>query len=150
MKKLVWLAGLLLAVSIVFPNGPTFTPVKPVTPVAPVVPAPATDATIVKLLTGADAADKARIESVYTGLLTVLKRDGGKSVSTTEKWAAVQARTLELAVDQPGKYPGLDEAIEAVFLNAVGTDDVVAVNADYMKKLVSACEVILSSVAAAK
>lgn len=149
MKKLVWLAGLLLALSVVFPNG---LPLKSltVTPDA-VAPTVTPDPTIVKLLSGADAADKARIVSVYTGLLNVLSRAATpRLMNNTEKWESVQQNTLLVAVDEVGKYPGLDEAIEAVFAKAVGTDDVVPVTPDVVNKLSAACETIISSATAAR
>jgi hypothetical protein len=146
MKKLVWVAGALLVFSFVFPNGITLpkppAPVPAPGPVEPVVPA---DAEIVKALTGASSKDRARIVSVYSGVIHVLKRDGGKRVSNTEKWADMHANTLQVAIDTPGKYPGLDTAIEAVFARELGTDDVVQLDADVQNKLVRACEVIIAS-----
>jgi hypothetical protein len=141
-KALLWLAAALLAVSIVFPNGPKLG--KPVAPVAPVTEHD-TDAAIVKLLATADSADKARINGIYTALVAVLKKDAGKRITTTEQWADLQANTLQLAIDTPGKYPGLDTAIEAVFLAKLGTDDVLSVTPDTQAKLIDACETIASS-----
>jgi hypothetical protein len=140
---LVVLAGILLAVSLLFPNGPTV--VRPtVSPSAPVTPQ-ATDSEIVKLLAEADAADKLRIRDVYSALSVILKRDAGTRVTTTEQWADLQANTLRLAIDQPGKYPGLDRAIEAVFLAKVGTDDVVPGTPETQAKLIDACDTIAAS-----
>jgi hypothetical protein len=51
---------------------------------------------------------------------------------------------LQLAIDTPGKYKGLDDAIETVFLKTVGTD-VMPNNPDTQKKLVTACEIIANS-----
>ena len=141
MKKIVWVAGLLLLLSVVFPNGlslPNLVKTKP---------AGATDAKIVELLSAADAADKARIEGVYAGLAYVLNRDKGARITTTEKWAEVQQNTLDLAIETIGQYPNLDEAIETVFLQAVGTDDVMSNNPDVLAKLISACETIANSAA---
>ena len=150
MKKLVWVAGLLLLVSLVFPNG---LPLKPLTVPAPevVVPEGPTDATIVKLLTPATPEEKARVISVYSGLIHVLQRPkAAELLTTTEKWELTQQNTLQLAIEEPGKYPGLDEAIESVFAKSVGTDDVVAVTPDVLKKLVEACTVVVNSATAAK
>ena len=141
MKKIVWVAGLLLLLSVVFPNGLSLpTPGK-------TTPAGATDAKIVELLSAADASDKARIEGVYTGLAYVLNRDNGARITTTEKWAEVQQNTLDIAIETVGKYPNLDEAIETVFLQAVGTDAVMPNNPDVLAKLISACEIIANSAA---
>jgi ribosomal protein L23 len=152
MKKLVWVAGLLLLLSVVFPNGPKLPTVPRPTPAQPVTPAVTgpTDARIVQRLTGATPEDKARIVSIYTGLATVMRRDAGKLITTTEKWALVQQHTLELAVEQVNKYPQLDEDIEAVFAAAVGTTDVAFVTPAMTEKLITAAETIANSAAAAK
>lgn len=146
MKKLVWVAGLVLLLSFVFPNGLSLPGGKPEVDVD-VVSAPQ-DPQIVKLLAKADAADKRRIVSVYTGLGTVLKRDAVKKrLKTTEQWAEVQGETLDLAIDPANvnKYPGLDVAINDVFLRVLGTDDVLPGNDDTRGKLLEACDIIVSS-----
>lgn len=148
MKKLVWVAGLVLGFAILYPNGitlPSFS--KPAESVAADV---APDAEIVKLLARADAADKARIVSVYRGLKAVLNKDNGKRVNTTEKWEEVHGETLTLAIETPDKYPGLDEAIEAVFYKAVQDKDtdasvVNSVTPLMQTKLVKACDTIIAS-----
>lgn len=137
---LVWLAGALLGVSLLFPNGFASKSAAPVTPEAPKPTNPA----IVKLLDEASDADLARIRSVYTGLARVLQRDAGKRITTTEQWEELAAATLQLAIDEPGKYAGLDEAIEAVFVGALG-DDVLPNNADTRNKLIGACEIVVNS-----
>ena len=142
---MLWLAGALLAVSVLFPNGPSLSFFsKPAAPVAPVVPK-VTDKTLLEILKPATPEDLARINGVYSALGVVLARDGGERVTTTEQWAELQARTLQLAIDTPGKYKGLDDAIETVFLKTVGTDDVMPNNPDTQKKLVAACEIIANS-----
>lgn len=141
MKKLVWVAGVLLLLSVVFPNGiklPVPTPVV-------VEPVGETDAQIVALLKTASTDDKNRVVSIYSGLKFVLQRDKGQRVNTTEKWAELQANTLQLAVEQVGKYPGLDVAINDVFKRVVGTDDVLPANADTQTKLIKACDIIADS-----
>jgi hypothetical protein len=140
---LVWVAGAVLAVSFVWPQLPESAPSAP--PVA--TPDAETDSEIVATLKSATAADKRRIVGVYSGLVTVLKRDAGQRVKNTEQWAELQARTLELAIDEPGKYPGLDRQIEAVFLRCVGTDDVVPANAETQQKLIRAAEMVANSAA---
>lgn len=152
MKKFVaWLAGLLLLWSIVFPNGLPIKPGAPVTPVTPVTPAGETDGKIVELLTGSDPADRARIRDVYLALKTILQRPSAPTlISTTEKWAELHARTLNLAIEEAGKYPTLDQAIEQVFLTTVGTDDVLPGNPDTLKKLTEACDIVANSASAAK
>lgn len=150
MKKLVWLAGAVLAFSLFFPNG---IPVRPVTPVppgppgppAPVAPTAEPDAKIVEILANATPEDRARIYGVYTAMATVTRRDKGARLNTTEKWAEYQANTLQLAIDKPGKYPGLDVAIEAVFARKIGTDDVLAATAEVVEKVAGACDIIAAS-----
>lgn len=147
MKKFVWVAGVLLLFSLMFPQGlplPKF-PTPPAVPAPTPEPPTVVDVEIADILKSATAADKARIVDVYTGLRTVLLRDGGKRVTTTEKFADLQANTLQLAIDTPGKYSGLDVAIERVFAAAVGTKDVVAVTPEMQKGLVQACDVIIAS-----
>lgn len=149
MKKLVWIAGLVLGLSIVYPNGITLynPPAKPTPEVVDVV---AADATIVKLLRGAASEDKTRIRRVYSALHAKLKQDNGQRVSTTERWADVQANTLQLAIETPGKYPGLDEAIENVFSSAIGgggVDPTVVnpVTPELLAKLLKACDIVVAS-----
>jgi hypothetical protein len=150
MKKLVFAAGLLLLLSVVFPNGPRLPSVNP--PVTrPVEPAAPVDAEIVRLLAGSPAADRARIYDVYTSLKTVLRRPTAPArITTTEKWEELHGHTLELAIEQVNKYPGLDAAIERVFATTVGTDDVMPGTPDTLRKLGEACDIIASSVATAK
>lgn len=149
MKRFVWLAGLLLLLSFVFPRGVQLPSVpvapSPVVPPAPTVPTEPVDEKLVAILANADEQDKQRVVGVYTGLSTVLTRDRGQRINTTEKWAEVQANTLQLAVDTPGKYPGLDAAIEAVFAKLVGTDDVLPATPETQAKLLAACKMIIAS-----
>lgn len=147
MKKLVLAAGILLAVSFVFPNGLPIslnTPEKP-TPVSPDVEPVTPDDKIVEILSKATREDRARIVGVYSGMAAVTRRDKGARLNTTEKWAEYQANTLQMAVDTPGKYPGLDVAIEAVFAQALGTDDVLAITDVVSAKLAKACDTIVVS-----
>jgi hypothetical protein len=158
MKSLVWIAGLVLVVALLFPNGVSIpapppvvpTPVNP-EPVKPVVP---TDPDIVRILAPATPAHKARIRGVYSAMATALKRDKEKLlVKNTEQFALWHANTLAVAIDDDarGKYPGLDVAIEAVFTRKLGVKpeaggvDVVAIDAAARAKLVEAAELIAAS-----
>ena len=144
MKKLILLACLLLVgLALKFPNGVSLPVTTPDAVV--VVPAGETDAALVGILEDATDEDKARIVSVYEGMQYVLKRDNGKRINTTDKFSDWQANTLQLAVETPGKYPGLDKAIEAVFARLVGTDDVVSTTPDVQQKLIKACEIVAAS-----
>jgi hypothetical protein len=149
MKPLVWVAAVILGFSLVFPNGIDVTKFVPSAPTVPDTDA-ASDPRVVKALTGADGADKLRIVSVYRGLRNVMTRDNATRVNNTEKWAELQARTLQMAIDKPGKYPGLDVAIEAVFFDAVqdkNTDAGVvnAITPEVQAKLVKACDTVIAS-----
>jgi hypothetical protein len=151
MKKLVLAAGVLLGFAVFFPNGINVSKYfsKPVA-VDDVAVSAEPDAAIVKALTGATAADKARVVSVYTGLKEVLNRDNAARVNTTEKFEELHARTLQMAIATPGKYEGLDAAIEAVFAAAVKDADtdpsvVNPVTLLMQSKLVKACDVIIAS-----
>jgi len=152
MKPIVWLAGIFLLLTFVFPNGfslPVGPPPQPA-PVTPdVPPVGPVDQTIVSLLANAPAADKARVAGIYNGLIDVLTRDAGKLVKTTEQWALLQANTLQAAIDGTklkGKYPGLDVAIEAVFDSKLGKEkDVVPADTTTRLKIIEACNVIVAS-----
>jgi hypothetical protein len=141
MKKLVWLAGLLLVVALVYPNGITLPSSQP-TPPAVVVPV---DDEIVKILAKATGEDKAHVAGVYDAMATVLKRDNGVRIKNTERWSDYQANTLQLAIETPGVYTGLDVAIEAVFKREIGTDDVQPNNPETQQKLIRACEIVSAS-----
>ena len=148
MKKLVWVAGAVLLFAVFFPNGINLPFIGTSNSVTPIDATP--DQTIVGLLRGAAAEDRARIRSVYAGMKHVLQRDKGERVSTTEKFAEVHANTLQLAIDKPGKYPGLDDAIESVFIAAVGQTNldptvVNAITPEMQAKLITACDVIIVS-----
>lgn len=152
MKKLVWIAGLVVLLAFAFPNGFEIPVPAPTPAPAPIVPGPAvvTDPTIVKILESATLEDRNRIIGVYAGLRTVLARDNGARLNNTEKWAEVQAATLQMAIDTQGKYPGLDVAIENVFKTAVqsaGVDAAVVnpVKGAVLTGLLAACETLVAS-----
>lgn len=144
MKKLVWLAGLVLLASFAEPyvRG-TYQQQAPV--VVEDSSTEATDPTIQKLLASAPAADKADVRGIYKALRTVVTRDAGKRVVTTEQWRDLHANTLQLVVTQVNKYPGLDEAIEKVFLTTLGTDDVLPGNEQTRSKIIEGCDIIINS-----
>lgn len=143
MKKLVWVAGLILAISFVAPYLPLGG--KPVVDPVEEQAEAAVDTKIVSLLRNATKEDKARIRGVYTALKHKLIKDAGKRVVTTEQWRDLHGNTLDLAIPVPGKYEGLDIAIDNVFLTSVGTDDVLPGNEDTRNKLVAACEIVTNS-----
>jgi hypothetical protein len=103
------------------------------------------DPEIVRILAFAAPEDRERIVGIYDGLKFVIKRDAGKRISTTEKWAELQANTLQLAIVTPGKYPGLDVAIEAVFAKHIGSNVVASMDPATTQNIIKACEVIADS-----
>lgn len=146
MKSLVWVLGLLLALSFVVPDTmPVWVPV-PTPPVTPnISPDVQTDANVVAALSNASAQDRFHVFDIYSSMAKVIKRDKGEFISTSEQFAKLQERALTMAIEQPGKYPGLDKAIEAVFMSAFETDDVVAITEPVRENLIKACEVIAKS-----
>jgi hypothetical protein len=150
MKKMVWVAAALLVFALFFPNGVSLPSFSSVSNSDVAVGTATPDATVAKLLAPASRAEKNRVVGVYSGLKTVLTRDNGKRINTTEKWEEVQAQTLQMAIDEPGKYEGLDEAIEAVFVAAVKDDNtdptvVNPVTPEMQAKLIKACDVLIAS-----
>lgn len=141
MKKLVWVAGLVLAFAIVFPDGVKL----PSADKPGEVVAVAADPAVVAALANATADDKAHVAGTYEGMLRVFGRDKGARVKTTEKWSDFQANTLQLAMETPGKYPGLDVAIENVFKTQLGTDDVLPTSEETQQKIIKACQIIVAS-----
>lgn len=150
MNKLLWFAGGILVLAFLFPNGVPVGPPKPPVPDnVPVTPVVQPDPEIARLLSGAPTADKKRIQGIYEALVFVLKRDqmrpAGELVKTTAQWRELHGNTLDNAIEQVGKYPGLDVAIERVFKTTVGTDDVLPANAETRAKLIKAAEIVAAS-----
>ena len=90
--------------------------------------------------------DRAYLAAFYDATAFVLKQDGERStpiIGDTDKFTVFHAGSLQLAIQKKnvGKYPGLDKAIDAVFLNAAGAD-VKAIDKDVREKLVAACNVL--------
>ena len=98
-----------------------FLPTKGVTPVVVPPSSPVTAA-----LSPASRQDKARVAAFYSAMADVVERDA-KLVPTVGSFRELHARSLDAAfkgTDLPGKYPGLDVAINDKLKAAVGTDDV--------------------------
>lgn len=98
-----------------------FLPSKGNTPVVVAPQSPVTAA-----LSPASRQDKARVAAFYSALADVVERDQGV-VATVGTFRELHARSLDLAfkgTDLPGKYPGLDVAINEQLVKAVGADDV--------------------------
>lgn len=109
------LAAALVVVLAIWAFAPTRT--KPVEPAK---------TQVASVLAKATAADKARVNAFYTAVADVVERDQ-KVIATVGQFRKVHANSLDLAfkgTDLPGKYAGLDVAIEAELVQAVGKDDV--------------------------
>lgn len=90
----------------------------------PVVVAPKSPVTAA--LSPASRQDKARVAAFYSALADVVERDQ-TVITTVGEFRELQARSLDLAfkgTDLPGKYPGLDVAINDQLVAAVGREDV--------------------------
>jgi hypothetical protein len=98
-----------------------FLPSKGTTPV---VVSPTTPVTAA--LSPASRQDKARVAAFYSALADVVERDA-KLTPTVGSFRELHARSLDAAfkgTDLPGKYPGLDVAINDRLVAVVGTNDV--------------------------
>lgn len=92
------------------------------------------------------AKDREYLSSFYDALSFVLIRDSQRDtpiVKTTSDFVSFHAGSLQLAIDKAavGKYPGLGEAIDQTFVNALGADQR-ALSADDRTKLTAACTVL--------
>lgn len=97
-------------------------------------------------LRSASPADRARVASVYKALGDITARDAGQQITTLASWRAVHASALRLAAggtSLPGKYPGLDVAVDTVLREAVGALDDVALTKEIVGKLVSGCNAVV-------
>jgi hypothetical protein len=94
-------------------------------PAKTVRPTPAGPASKVCLaLRSATKEDRARVSSFYDALADVVSRS--QSITTVEGFRRVHASSLDEAfkgTDLPGKYPGLDVAIDEELVAAVGRDN---------------------------
>lgn len=91
-------------------------------------------------------ADRKYLSAFYDATAFILIQDGARStpiIGDTDKFTIFHAGSLQLAIEKKnvGKYPGLDKAIDSVFLNASGAD-VAAIDADKRAKLIAACNVL--------
>ena len=90
--------------------------------------------------------DRIYLATLYDAMAYVLMRDGDRAkpiISSNDQFAAFHAGTLNLAIDKAavGKYPGLAEAIDEVYVNALGPD-VRELDAEARKHLIAACGVL--------
>lgn len=94
----------------------TFIPPRPVVETGRVTTA----------LKSATSADRAKVVGIYRALADVTARDQGKQIGSTSVWRAIHASALRLAVggtDLPGKYKGLDKAVDETLLEHATLDN---------------------------
>jgi len=101
---------------------------------------------VIEVLPKMTPKDRQYLAHFYDAMAFVLMRDADRGtpiVSTTTKFETFHGGSLRLAVDKKdvGKYPGLGEAIDQVFIAANGPDEV-AVSDEVRAKLVAACGVL--------
>lgn len=92
-------------------------------------------------LKSAPSTDRARVASVYAALADLIDRDGGSRIATTALWRAVYQDALRLAAggtDLPGKYPGLDKAIEETLAKYYTLDNL-PIDKTLASKIAAAC-----------
>ena len=91
-------------------------------------------------------ADRQYLANFYDAMAFVMLKDRDRDppiVSTTDKFVVFHTNSLRLAIERAkvGKYPGLGEAIDEVFLNAAGAQ-AKAIDSDTRSILVAACGVL--------
>lgn len=121
-------AGFLVAVSLI--------------PASPPAAGPVADA-----LRVATPRDRARVASLYRALADITARDAGQQIKTVGTWRAVHASALRLAAggtDLPGKYKGLDVAVDTVLRDSLGSLEDVPLTSDVVRKLVDGCNRVVS------
>ncbi len=92
-------------------------------------------------LADASSADRAKVAGLYRALADVVKRDGGQKITTTVIWRQVYRDALVLAAggtDLPGKYRGLDTAVEEVLAKYYSLDSA-PLTEELSKKIADAC-----------
>lgn len=92
------------------------------------------------------AKDREYLSAFYDAMSFVLLRDFGRDepiIDTSEKFVTFHAGSLRMAIDKAsvGKYPGLGEAIDQVFVAAIGAD-ARRLTQDDRTKLTAACTVL--------
>ena len=90
--------------------------------------------------------DRQYLATLYDAMVYVLIRDGEREkpiIGSNDQFAAFHAGTLNLAIDKAavGKYPGLAEAVDNVYVNALGAD-VRELTVDDRRALIAACGVL--------
>ena len=99
-------------------------------------------------LQNASSTDRAEVAGIYRALADVIRRDGGKKITTTVVWRLVYRDALSLAAggtDLPGKYKGLDTAVEEVLAKYYSLD-AAPIDGELAEKIATGCmEVVRQS-----
>jgi hypothetical protein len=93
-----------------------------------------------RAMTTATRVDRQRVSAYYDALADVVSRS--KSITTVEGFRRVHAKSLDEAfqgTDLPGKYPGLDVAIDEQLVSAIGRDNT-ALEGEKREQLVRALQ----------
>lgn len=90
--------------------------------------------------------DRRYLSAFYDATAFVLMNDGDREkpiIGTSDQFVVFHGGSLRLAVEKAkvGRYPGLGEAIDQTFLNAMGADQK-KLDADARGRLVAACGVL--------
>ena len=96
-----------------------------------------------EVLRTANKLDRARVRAFYSAMADVVGRDTSV-IKTVGVWRSVNANALDLAfkgTDLPGKYAGLDTAIDERLISAIGKEDA-SLTDDKRKSLVVALQEI--------
>lgn len=91
-------------------------------------------------------ADRKYLAGFYDACAYILLKDGDRPVpivGTTDQFVAFHGGSLRLAIEKAkvGQYPGLGEAIDQTFVNAMGADPK-KLDAEARGRLVAACGVL--------
>lgn len=105
-------------------------------------PAPPQTGPVAAAMRTASSADRAKVARIYRALGDITVRDSGQQIATTAVWRKLHASALRLAAggtDLPGKYKGLDEAVEKVLSEHFSLDDV-AITKELASKIDEGCK----------
>lgn len=93
-------------------------------------------------LRSASSDDRQMVAGIYDALADITERDAaGNLISTTEMWRKCHSTSLRLAAggtSLPGKYPGLDTAVEQTLARHLTLDNV-AITPEIRSKIVAGC-----------
>lgn len=96
----------------------------------------------------APSTDRQKVASIYASLADLIERDGGSTIATTAIWRAIYSDALRLAAGGtglPGKYPGLDKAIEEVLAQHYSLDNL-PIDKALAAKIAAGCRAVEAQV----